>query len=61
MGVEWRPDESTLYYASRSSAARMPIPTSQATLALLEAQGLPNLSSEDASELISTEIGAKCH
>ena len=59
VGVEWRPDESTLYYASRSSAARMPIPTSQATLALLEAQGLPNLSSEDASELISTEIGAK--
>ena len=59
VGVEWRPDESTLYYASRSSAARMPIPTSAATIALLEAQGIPNLSSTDASELVSTEIGAK--
>ena len=59
VGVEWRPDDSTLYYASRSSAARAPVPIDQTTLAILEAQGLPNLSSEDASELISTEIGAK--
>jgi len=59
VGVEWRPDDSTLYYASRSSAARSPVPIDQTTLAILEAQGLPNLSSEDASELISTEIGAK--
>ena len=59
VGVEWRPDDSTLYYASRSSAARMPIPVSQSTLAILAENNLPNLSSEDASELISTEIGAK--
>ena len=59
VGVEWRPDDSTLYYASRSSAARSPVPIDQTTLAILEQQGLPNLSSEDASELISTEIGAK--
>ena len=59
VGVEWRPDDSTLYYASRSSAARAPVPIDQTTLAILEQQGLPNLSSEDASELVSTEIGAK--
>jgi iron complex outermembrane receptor protein len=59
VGVEWRPDDSSLYYASRSSAARMPVPTSAATLAILAAEGIPNLSSTDASELISTEIGAK--
>ena len=59
VGVEWRPDDSTLYYASRSSAARAPVPIDQTTLAILADQGLPNLSSEDASELVSTEIGAK--
>ena len=37
----------------------MPVPTSAATLAILASEGLPNLSSTDASELISTEIGAK--
>jgi outer membrane receptor protein involved in Fe transport len=59
VGVEWRPDDSSLYYVSRSSAARMPIATSAATLAILASEGIPNLSSTDASELISTEIGAK--
>ena len=59
VGVEWSPQENGLVYLSRSTASRAPIRVSGANLVALTEANLTGLIPEDATELVSTEIGTK--
>jgi len=58
-GVEWAPQDNGLVYVSRSTASRAPIRVSGANLVALTEANLTGLIPEDATELVSTEIGTK--
>jgi len=59
IGVEWAPQDNGLVYVSRSTASRAPIRVSGANLVALTEANLTGLIPEDATELVSTEIGTK--
>ena len=59
LGVRWMPSENGIVYLTRSTASRAPVPVTETTRALLAAEGFPNLSDSDASEMVSTELGTK--
>ena len=59
IGVEWSPQDNGLVYLSRSTASRAPIRVSGANLVALTEANLTGLIPEDATELVSTEIGTK--